>query len=91
MWIWIRAHAVPFYGTFWTLRGMQEFEIMFGRKPFSELDTELVSEDSIKEAVGSAIRSSTIHFGEGRMNPSTIACVLHQVEEAIINRTNGSA
>jgi 5-methylcytosine-specific restriction endonuclease McrA len=37
MWIWIRAYATSFYDTFWISRGMEEFEKIFGRKPFSNI------------------------------------------------------
>jgi len=87
MWIWIRAHGTSFYDTFWTLRGEQEFELIFGRKPFSGVDLEAVSQEAINDAMQEAMRSATIHYGEGRMNPSTIACVLHQVEETVTSST----
>jgi hypothetical protein len=34
IWVWLRAHAVSFYGTYWQLRGWREYEFIYGRKPF---------------------------------------------------------
>ena len=84
MWIWIRAHGTPFYDTFWALRGIEEFEKMFHRKPIF-LDPEAIDipQDKIQAVIMEAMRSATIHFGEGRMNPSTIACVFYQAEERL--------
>jgi hypothetical protein len=65
---------------------MDEFEKMFKHKPFSDLDPEKISQDEIKAAMSEAIQSATFHFGEGRMNPSTIACVLRQVEEHFLKK-----
>ncbi|MSM41573.1 MAG: HNH endonuclease [Geobacter sp.] len=84
MWIWIRAYGTSFYDTFWTLRGMEEFEKMFKRKPFAEFEARNISQEVIRAAMFEAMQSATIHFGEGRMNPSTIACVLYQVEEKLL-------
>src|SRR5204862_5768142 len=43
MWLWLRATCISFYDTYWTQRGIEEFEKMFGRKPFSNLDESKVS------------------------------------------------
>lgn len=32
------------------------------------------------------MQNATIHFGEGRMNPSTIACILTRVEERLTGK-----
>lgn len=89
MWIWIRAHGTTFYDTFWMIRGMEEFKKMFGRKPFEDFeDTDLsaIVKEGLSKEMSKAIRSAIIHFGEGRMNPSTIACILYEVEEQFKNR-----
>jgi hypothetical protein len=36
-----------------------------------------------KEFLQEEMQNTTIHFGEGRMNPSTIACVFARVEERL--------
>jgi HNH endonuclease len=83
MWIWLRAACVPFYDTYWTIRGTFEFEQMFGRRPFTELN---LSKEQLKIAeslLREEMQNTAIHFGEGRMNPSTMACVLAKVEERL--------
>lgn len=89
MWIWIRATGVSFYDTYWTIRGMEEFEKMFSRKPFITLSDYSGSMEKImdefKVLLSEEIESATIHFGEGRMNPSTIACILYRIEEKLLS------
>lgn len=80
MWIWLRAHAVPYYGQFWMNRAIQEFELIFGRKPFSILDQSKVNLHSLNDAISKSMQSVTHHFGEGSLNPSTLAWILSQVE-----------
>ena len=83
MWIWIHAHATPLYETFWSIRGEKEFEKMFGRKPFSNIDNDSVSTKDLESLGRAAMNSAIVHFGEGHMNPSTIACILYEVEKNI--------
>ena len=83
MWIWLRANCVPFYDMYWTNRGAEEFEVMFGRPPFS---TPAFTSDLIDEAmqiIRTEIDHATIHWGEGRLNPSTIASIFALVEEKL--------
>jgi hypothetical protein len=80
MWLWLRAHALPFYGTYWIHRGFEEFEKLFKRKPFSDVDPD-ISPEKIREALECYKERICIHFGEGRFNPSTIAWILSQVEK----------
>jgi len=86
MWIWLRATCVPFYDLYWTARGIQEFERMFGRKPFqgSEFkDSEVANAITILQE---ELQKAIVHFGEGRLNPSTIASVFALLEERITGR-----
>jgi HNH endonuclease len=83
MWIWMRATCVPFYDLYWTTRGVEEFEKMFGRKPFTSIEFDPVSENNALELLREEIKKATIHFGEGRMNPSTIASIFALIEERI--------
>jgi hypothetical protein len=85
MWVWLRAHSTTLYDTFWTLRGLEEFEKMFGRKLFSNIDQDGVFQEELNKVLKKSIKSATIHFGEGRLNPSTIACVLYEAEEKILS------
>jgi HNH endonuclease len=83
MWIWMRTTCVPLYDLYWTTRGVQEFEKMFGRKPFASLDFDAVSEKEALELLREEMKKAIIHFGEGRMNPSTIASIFALIEERI--------
>jgi hypothetical protein len=83
MWIWMRTTCVPFYDLYWTTRGVHEFEKMFGRKPFSSPDFKAVSEKEALELLRKEMRKATIHFGEGRLNPSTIASIFALLEERL--------
>jgi hypothetical protein len=87
MWIWMRATCVPFYDLYWTFRGFLEFETMFGRMPFSgpdfkHIDVKEVVEVHLKDMLDEAI----IHFGEGRLNPATIASIIAKIEESITGK-----
>lgn len=83
MWIWLRATCMSFYDLYWTARGAEEFEEMFGRPPFSgpDFSTGLVSQ--AQELLGTEISRAVIHWGEGRLNPSTIASIFALVEERL--------
>jgi hypothetical protein len=83
MWIWLRATCVSFYDLYWTARGAEEFEEMFGRPPFTgpafpkEVETEALR--LLRTEIGRAV----VHWGEGRLNPSTIASIFALVEEKL--------
>lgn len=92
MWIWLRATCVPFYDTYWTNRGLEEFKTMFGRLPFdwatkSGIDTESIVSD-YAATLDEEIKRSIIHFGEGRLNPSSIASITAEVEQRIADKHN---
>jgi hypothetical protein len=86
MWIWMRSTCVPFYDLYWTTRGIQEFEKMFGRKPFSSPHFDALSEEKALEFLREEMRKAIIHFGEERMNPSTIASIFALIEERTTQR-----
>jgi len=79
----MRTTYVPFYDLYWSTRGVQEFEKMFGRKPFTLLDFDAVSDKKALELLREEIKKATIHFGEGRLNPSTIASIFALIEERV--------
>lgn len=79
MWVWLRAHAVCFYGTYWYHRGLREYEFVFKRKPFEGLKS---SDDLIQrlhQATEQYIQKTSTHWGQGKLNPATIAWLLHKV------------
>lgn len=80
MWVWLRTTCAASYDTYWTQRGIEEFERMFRRKPFSDLDESKVSSSEVIALLKDEINKTTVHWGEGRLNPSTIAFVIAEVE-----------
>ncbi|WP_186763171.1 HNH endonuclease [Lentzea tibetensis] len=84
MWVWLRATCLPFNDMYWTNRGQEEFETMFGRTPLDWADALDLDAGALQAEFNTLLRTefsrAVIHFGEGRMNPSTIACVLAEVE-----------
>lgn len=83
MWIWLRATCVPFHDTYWSIHGAFEFEQMFGRRPFTGIGLDETQLQLAEEFFREEMQNTTIHFGEGRMNPSTIACAFARVEERL--------
>ena len=88
MWIWIRATCVPFYDTYWVDQGTKEFEKMFNRKPFqgSKFEKIGLSKNKIHQFIEKEIKNTVIHFGEGSLNPATVACIFARIEERLIGR-----
>ncbi|MBC3926636.1 HNH endonuclease [Undibacterium sp. CY21W] len=83
MWTWLRAHATPFYGTYWQVRGLREFELIYKRKPFERL---IVSDDFDSRLKATAARftgTTSTHWGQGKMNPATVAWLIRQVEKEL--------
>jgi hypothetical protein len=58
---------------------------MFGRKPFTskDFDFDAVTKEKGLELLRREMSKATIHFGEGRMNPSTIASIFALIEERL--------
>ncbi len=91
MWIWLRTTGMEFYDLYWTVRGSQEFEKMFGRKPFTSPEFARLSKEEVLAAMGSEMRKTTVHFGDGRLNPSTIASIMALIEERFTGRAPTAA
>lgn len=83
MWLWLRNTCVPFYDTYWTHRGFEEYGRIFKKKPFSNLDKTEISNDEVNKLLSAELDKITWHFGEGRLNPSTIACIIAEVESKL--------
>lgn len=87
MWVWIRAHATPYYGTYWQERGLKEYELIFGKKPFSGLtQTDELMDEVLRTAKDIFLKTST-HWGQGKINPATWAWVFHQVDQKARNNS----
>lgn len=87
MWIWLRAYRTKSYDVFWTERGEEEFERMFGRKPFIGVGLTDAHLSLALTYLREELEYTTVHFGEGRLNPATIACVMARVEERLTGTT----
>lgn len=80
MWTWLRAHAVSCYGTYWQDRGLREYEFIYKRKPFAEFDDPELVLSKLREAMKEYLGKVSTHWGQGKLNPATVAWLLHQVE-----------
>lgn len=83
MWDWIKAYKVPFYETFWQIRGAKEYEFIYKKKLSQEIidilaqcgkaitdqDVEMVIQQSIRQISLEADK----HFGQPYFNTVTIA------------------
>jgi hypothetical protein len=74
---------VPFYDTYWTLRGFQEYETIYRRKPFSDIPEPQITGERVSALLGPLFKRVIVHFGEGRLNPSTIAWCIREVEKQL--------
>ena len=82
MWIWLRANAFPLYNSSLYFRAVIEFEHMFGRKPFPGMRCSEFKD--LDEQIAEIADSAVIHWGEGRRNPATIACMFAMLEERLL-------
>jgi len=83
MWDWIKAYKVPFYETFWSIRGMKEYEFIYKKKVSEELlyiltqiGIEKNSEEFQEEwkfCMNSVRDEASIHFGQPYFNTVTVA------------------
>jgi hypothetical protein len=73
MWTWLRAHAEPFYGTYWQSRGFREYEFIFKRKPFEGVGDVDALLAQVQQVIGQYMRQTNTHWGQGKLNPATVA------------------
>src|SRR5437899_1035059 len=82
MWLWLRATCVPFYDSYWTDRGIQEFERIFRRLPFSTVPpNQYPNPAQLGTLISAKMEEAITHFGEGLLNPSTVAWILWCAEQ----------
>jgi HNH endonuclease len=79
IWFWLRSRAVPLYDTEWIISGLEEYQRLFGKRPFSGPNPPNVSE--LKHVFRKFREQAIIYFGEGRPNPSTFAWVIAKMED----------
>ncbi len=87
MWIWLHAYKANCYGDFWYDRAKEEFERMFKRKPFSKMDVVSISDAERENIVKELLKKAIVHFGESRLNPSTLASLVYLIEEQLLRDT----
>jgi hypothetical protein len=80
MWIWLRAHAVTFYGTYWFERGLREYEFIYGAKPLAGLNELESAMQRLQVALKRHIKRTSQHWGQGKPNPATVAWLVRQCE-----------
>jgi len=80
MWDWLRVHATSFYGMYWYERGLREYEFIYKRKAFENMNDIQENYVQFTAALKKYFRKSSIHWGQGRANPSTLAWVIRQAE-----------
>ena len=83
MWLWMRATCVGFYDAYWTDRGFEEFARIFRRKAFEGLSYEPGFDELLPLMMREELEKATVHFGEGRMNPATIAWIIWRIEQRL--------
>ncbi len=83
MWVWLRSTCVPFYDTFLVSRAVQEFMRMFGRYPFASIKSEMLNSEVFRSILKDELTKTIIHYGEGRRNPATLACIYARTEERL--------
>lgn len=75
-WDWLKAHKVPFYDTYWTLRGMKEYFEIYNEKIEEAIIGLKIEPQEIQAFLKGQTNFVTVHFGEGRLNPSTWAGIM---------------
>lgn len=83
MWTWLRRHAVPHYGTYWYHRGLREYEFIYQRKPFASIQDESKMWPLVDSVLTQLFPKTNLHWGQGKINPATLAWVIRQVENAV--------
>ena len=96
MWDWIRAYGVPFYGTFWFIRGMKEYQFIYHKTIRQELADILMcagvapdSEEAMevtKACTQKMRQQASIHFAQPYFNTATIAGLFRMLLKALAQK-----
>ena len=83
MWDWIKSYNVPFYETFWMIRGQMEYEFIYRKKVSQEIKDILAqcgkscSDQDAKTVLENCTKAvsseASNHFGQPYFNTATIA------------------
>ena len=82
----VEVNLRPLYETFLVSRGIQEFIRMFGRYPFVELEADELNSPKFSATLKKEIDKTIIHWGQGRRNAATLACIYARTEETILGQ-----
>jgi HNH endonuclease len=82
IWTWLREHAVSLYGTYWYQRGLREYEFVYHEKPFLGMKPDATVLSRFNAAIELYVRQTSTHWGQGKLNPATIAWLIRNVEQA---------
>jgi Zn finger protein HypA/HybF involved in hydrogenase expression len=84
MWLWLKAHAQPFYRTYWTQRAIKEFELIFGAVDFSFIEREEEYTTHFRAMLSELFKNTSTHFGHGgRLNTSSLAWLMHETVKQV--------
>lgn len=84
MWQWIERTNSGMYDTYWTLRTFTEFEMIFGRKPFSVGEFKEI--ENIHVIIKETLKGYAIaHYGESGFNLSTLVSLIKKLEDEFIS------
>lgn len=75
-WEWLKAQKAVFYDTYWTIRGMKEYREIYKEKIEESMLRLNAKPEELQQYLKDQKDFVTIHFGEGRLNPSTLAGVM---------------
>ena len=83
MWDWIAAYDAPIDGSFWILRGLEEYQRIYHHPFERDVDDVLfranapeLTIEEIKERYFKAMEQSSVHFAQSYPNAATIAGTL---------------
>lgn len=96
MWDWIKAYGVPFYGSFWFVRGRKEYQFVYGKTISQELADIFmyvgIAPDS-KEAVEvtkscmqEMCQQASFHFGQPYFNTATLAGLFRMLLKSLAQK-----
>lgn len=96
MWDWIRAYGVPFYGTFWFIRGMKEYQFIYHKTIRQELADILMragvapdSEEAMevtKAYTQKMSQQASTHFAQPYFNTATIAGLFRMLLKSLAQK-----
>lgn len=96
MWDWIKAYGVPFYGTFWSIRGMKEYQFIYHKTISQELTDILASagiapdseeaQNMTRSCMQEMSQQASIHFAQPYLNTATIAGLFRMMLKSLARK-----